>query len=111
MFKLLRISGHSLLPTYRDGDYVLISRIPHLFRPVKQGDIVAFRHKTYGLMIKKVHSVVPERSEIYVIGTHEASVDSRHFGAIRRKDVLGTVIWHIARPFHPPSPPRQHTID
>lgn len=97
MLKLLKVSGDSLLPTYRDGDFVLLSKIPYLFAPISQGDVIAFRNQTYGTMIKKVQSVLPDKDEIRVVGTHEHSVDSRRFGAISKKDVLGKVIWHVKK--------------
>jgi signal peptidase I len=91
------VSGSSLTPVYRDGDFVLVSKIPYLFDEIKQDDIVAFRHKEYGTMIKKVQDVAPNTGEINVIGTHENSVDSRRFGPITREDVLGKVICHIKK--------------
>lgn len=98
MIRLLRVSGDSLLPEYRDGDFVVVSKIPYLFFAVRPGDVVAFTHKTYGIMIKVVGGVTPGGDGITVLGTQVGSVDSRTFGPIRRRDVLGRVIWHIRRP-------------
>jgi signal peptidase I len=98
MVRLLKVSGNSLTPDYRDGDFVLVSKIPYLFYEIKQGDIIAFRHKEYGTMIKKVEDVAPSVGEIHVIGTHENSVDSRRFGPITSDDMLGKVIWHVKKP-------------
>jgi signal peptidase I len=98
MLKLLKVSGSSLLPMYRDGDFVLVSKIPYFFGPIKPGDVIAFRHRHYGTMIKQVQRVAPDKAEIYVIGTQENSIDSRHFGPIGQKDVLGKTIWHIKKP-------------
>jgi signal peptidase I len=95
MFRLLRVSGNSLLPVYQDGDFVLVSKIPYLFGPISQGDVIAFRQATYGTMIKKVQRVMPDKGELVVTGTQENSVDSRRFGPIAQRDVLGKVIWHI----------------
>lgn len=98
MLRLLRVSGSSMMPMYQDRDFVLVSKIPYLFGTAKQGDVIAFRHDVYGTMIKKVKNVSPDESEIYVTGTQENSVDSRRFGPITRPDVMGKVIWHIAKP-------------
>jgi signal peptidase I len=98
MLKLLKVSGDSLLPMYRHGDFVLVSKIPYFLGPITPGDVIVFRHKVYGTMIKKVQSVVPDKGEIYVVGNHENSVDSRQFGAINKRDVVGKVIGHIKRP-------------
>jgi signal peptidase I len=98
MLKLLRVAGNSLLPTFCDGDFVLVSKIPYLFASIRAGDIIAFRHSEYGTMIKQVDSVRLDKDEIQVVGTHVYSVDSRRFGPIHTRDVLGKVIWHIKSP-------------
>ena len=95
MLRLLKVSGQSLWPLYEDGDYVLVVH-PLLAGGIKMGDTIVFRHPIYGIMIKQVERVAPG-SIIYVVGTHERSVDSRQFGAISRKDVIGKVIWRIKR--------------
>jgi signal peptidase I len=98
MIRLVKVSGDSLLPVYREGDFVLISKIPFFFRSIHQGDVVVFQHEVYGTMIKLVQQVDLEKDQIFVVGTREHSVDSRQFGPVRRKDLLGKVIWHIPRP-------------
>jgi len=93
---LLKVLGDSLWPLYEDGDYVLAVH-PRLARPIKPGDVVVFRHPVYGIMIKKVERLAPDGQALYVVGTHERSVDSRDFGAVSRQSVLGKVIWRIHR--------------
>ena len=97
MFKILRITGRSLEPEFQNGDYVLISKIPFLFRSARRGDVVAFRKPPYGLLIKRVEYLTPA-GELFVLGNHAASVDSLQFGPIRRQAVLGKVIGHIPKP-------------
>ena len=87
-----------MLPAFRDGDFVLVCKIPFLFDKLKQGDVIAFQHKEYGTMIKIVQGLATGEGEVNVIGTHENSVDSRRFGPIPYEDVLGKVIWHIKKP-------------
>lgn len=94
MLKFIKVTGNSLYPEYREGDYVMIITIP--FFPFKQGDTIVFQHPTYGKMIKKIERI--ESDKIQVKGTHPDSVDSRRFGPIDRKSVLGKVIVHIKRP-------------
>jgi len=98
MLKFIKVSGKSLLPEYQDGDFVLVAKIPFFLRHIRQGDIVVFDHPLYGLMIKRVDRLLPEKDEIYVIGTHEFSVDSREFGPISLETLIGKVIWHIQKP-------------
>lgn len=98
MLQFIKVSGNSLLPEYREGDFVLVAKIPFFLRYIRQGDIIVFDHPVYGLMIKRVDHLVPDKDEIYVIGTHEFSVDSREFGPISWKILIGKVIWHIHQP-------------
>jgi signal peptidase I len=98
MFKLLKVTGESLSPSYQEGDFVVIATIPFLFGSIKPGDTVVFEHKTLGTMIKKVDHISPNREEIFVMGTHQHSVDSTRFGPIRKNALIGKVIWHIAQP-------------
>ena len=93
MLKVLRISGESLSPEYRNGDYVVVSRF--WTKPVS-GDAIVFQNKIYGTMIKKTQSIL-ESGDFFVIGSDPKSVDSRRFGAVNRKDVIGKVIWHIRK--------------
>jgi signal peptidase I len=87
-------------PEYREGDFVLISKIPFIFSPPKPGDIVAFHHAKYGTMIKRISAISPDGLELFVVGSHPYSVDSNRFGPINRKDLLGKVIWHVIKPGH-----------
>lgn len=96
MLKLLKITGNSLTPEYQEGDFVLISKIPFLFAPPSGGDIIAFKQPGYGLLIKRINEVFPDGT-LDVIGTLPESVDSQVFGSVRRKDIVGKVIWHIQR--------------
>jgi nickel-type superoxide dismutase maturation protease len=98
MLQIIKITGDSLLPTYRQGDFVLISKIPFWLNSIKAGDVVVFRHPVFGLMIKRVKNVSTDQNSYFVIGTHPDSIDSRQFGAISRHDLLGKVIWHFPRP-------------
>ena len=97
MFKLLKVSGESLLPLYQDGDFVLVAKIPLFFNAIRRGDFIAFHHDIYGTMIKQVDDISPDRERLRVTGLHENSVDSTQFGAVHRNSVIGKVIWHIKK--------------
>ncbi len=98
MLRLIKVSGDSLSPRYREGDFVLVAKIPLLFNRLKQGDTIVFKHPNYGTMIKKVDYLDKDHDQIYVIGTHDFSVDSREFGPISKKTLIGKVIWHLHQP-------------
>ena len=97
MLRLLKITGESLAPEYQEGDFVFVSKIPFWFSPPSSGDVIAFHQPGYGLLIKRIRQV-DQGNTLHVIGTHEGSVDSRTFGAVRREQIVGKVIWHIRKP-------------
>ena len=94
MIKFIKVKGSSLLPEYKEGDFVMLITSP--FFSFKRGDTVVFRHDEYGTMIKNIDSMSSDK--IHVVGTHPYSVDSRQFGPIERRDILGKVVWHIRQP-------------
>ena len=77
---------------------MLTSKIPIFFRRLNQGDVLVLRHPDYGTLIKRVDRLGTDAGEIYVTGTQDDSVDSRQFGPMRMKQILGKVIWHIRKP-------------
>lgn len=93
----MKISGDSLSPDYQDGDFVLMLKIPSFLYSVKPGDLVVFYHPLYGILIKKVDRIDQQDGQVYVLGTHPLSVDSRQFGMIPLKDLRGKVIWQIKK--------------
>jgi signal peptidase I len=97
MLYLLKVEGSSLEPGFIEGDFVLVSKIPFFFRPIRPGDVIAFNHVLYQTMIKYVERFEPETGEVFVAGSNPASIDSHTFGPIRLSAVLGKVIWHIQK--------------
>ncbi|MDO9128674.1 MAG: S26 family signal peptidase [Anaerolineales bacterium] len=100
MFRLLKVTGDSLSPLYKEGDFVVITTLPFFLRRLRKGDIIVFQHGLYGTLIKIVDRVSPEGDEVYVIGASENSLDSRRLGPINRQAIMGKVICHIAKPTH-----------
>jgi nickel-type superoxide dismutase maturation protease len=86
----VKISGHSMLPIFKPGDTVLISTLPYLFSKPKIGDIIVFR-KSNKLLIKRI--VKKMNKEFFVSGDNQSdSFDSKDFGVITRKDIIGKTI-------------------
>jgi len=94
MFKLIRVAGESLSPSFNEGDFIVVSKVPFWFNSLNQGDVVTFNHPLYGRLLKQVDHFT-EDGGVYVLGTRENSIDSRHFGSVRRESLDGKVIWHI----------------
>jgi signal peptidase I len=104
MLRIIRVSGFSLLPDYDHGDFVVTSKIPVLLKRLRPGDVIVFNQPGYGRLIKRIERVRPERGEVFVVGSHSSSVDSRQFGAVRLSDVTGKVILHVRRGKTSPPP-------
>jgi len=95
MLRFFRIQGYSLEPEYQTGDFVLVSKIPFLFRPPQPGDVIGFTHPAFGLLIKQVESTNHLTRQVTVVGTHQDSIDSREFGPISYLQIMGKILWHI----------------
>ena len=98
MLRIIKVTGKSLSPEYQAGDYVILTTPPFFFNSLKPGDMVVFRHPEHGTLIKKVEHFSPEQGTIFVVGSHPTSIDSRQFGPIRKKDLIGKVFWHVPKP-------------
>jgi len=98
MIRFLKVTGDSLAPEYRTGDFVLIVKIPCILFKVRVGDIVVFEHPVHGTLIKRVKSIDTIAGTAIVLGTNESSTDSRNFGPVRISSFTGKVIYQFQRP-------------
>ncbi len=85
---LRRITGASMMPTYVEGQIVLVTS---LLTPCVGQVVVA---RLIGVeVIKRVRSITIE-GKFYLEGdNHLESVDSREYGAIPRDQIIGVVIY------------------
>ena len=96
MLRVMKVTGNSLEPEAHEGDYVLVSMLPVWLGRLKVGDWVVFRHAVYGTLIKALESLDGE--QMTVTGTNPVSVDSRIFGAVPRRNLVGKVVRHFRQP-------------
>jgi signal peptidase I len=107
--RLPQVSGFSMEPHIRSGEYVLINTFAYRFGPPRRGEIVAFRHESdaRAVFIKRVIGLPGDRIRIhgddrsfteirvppacvYVLGDNRAeSEDSRTFGPVRDDQLIG----------------------
>ena len=114
-FHTVVVSGHSMDPTFHDGQRLLACRAYWLVGGIKDNDVVVIQMGgPHEYIIKRVYKTagevvdwpnVPERwnitngefrvpdGEIYVLGDNRAvSEDSRAFGPVQTNRVLGKIL-------------------
>ncbi len=86
----LKISGHSMEPTIQNNNIILIKPLNQK-TSLRPGDIIAFQHpfKKNLILVKKIQSI--QENQITLIGINKNySTDSRFFGPITNKHIIGT---------------------
>lgn len=84
------IKEKSMKPFLKEGDSVVVSKI---FLKLRVGDVVIFHHPTTPpyTFIKRISKI--DNEKYFVEGDNKKmSFDSRKFGYIKRKDIIGKVI-------------------
>ena len=77
-------------PFLKEGQVAWVNNWAYLFSRPKQGDIVLVEHQGREL-IKRVAAV--EQNQVFVVGDNQDdSFDSRKFGYVQTKTVLGKVV-------------------
>jgi nickel-type superoxide dismutase maturation protease len=81
-------------PTLRPEENVLVNRLSYLFAKPKTCDIVALKDpRDKKILIKRISEI--KNNKYFVLGDNKtASTDSRTFGWISKKDIIGKVIFH-----------------
>lgn len=86
MLLVRRVEGLSMTPRYTHGKIVFASKL----KQPKVGDVVIAKHHRVEIM-KRVSQL--EEDKVYLLGDNpEESTDSRHFGWLPIKSILGVVV-------------------
>lgn len=104
-FRLMRVMGTSMSPTFRGGELVLVDKaIYNQERPMR-GELVAARPSSLGgkAIVKRVKGLPSERveycgkalqlgvDEYFVVGDNDEGLDSRGFGPLMRSELIGRI--------------------
>lgn len=90
-----------MLPLYCSGDYVLSCHLTVLglrWLTLRTGDRVVVKHAELGLLVKRVHQINGER--YLLVGENNTSYSTEAMGWVRRQQLVGKVIAHIASKKH-----------
>lgn len=87
-----QIEGNSMLPRFPSGTVVLINKLAFLFFQPKVNEVILVSHpRTKRILIKRI--IMKKNDTYFVQGDNfEQSTDSRDFGFITKKDILGKVV-------------------
>jgi nickel-type superoxide dismutase maturation protease len=88
-----RITGNSMAPLLKPGEEVLVNPWAYRRMPPKPGDIVVARHpyRTDLRLVKRVAAVLADGSCLIEGDNSSESTDSRSFGPLALKQILGRV--------------------
>jgi len=92
-FFVYQISGNSMAPAFLNGEKVLVFVWAYIMFKPRINDVVICKfHKNK--LIKRIQRI--DQNEIFVIGDNKKeSTDSRSFGYLSTKNILGKVIFKI----------------
>jgi nickel-type superoxide dismutase maturation protease len=87
-----KISGNSMYPTFSASDIIFVNRLAYVFVHPQLNDIIALHDPRDGkVLIKRIIKI--EGKGYFVQGDNKnSSTDSRVFGMIGRRDIIGKVI-------------------
>ncbi|MCL5438662.1 MAG: S26 family signal peptidase [Patescibacteria group bacterium] len=85
-----------MIPLIKNGQTVLISKFSYIFKNPKIGDVVVLRNpekklKDKKYIIKKINKIYG--GKYFVVGMNlKESTDSRSFGLVAKKEIIGKVL-------------------
>ncbi len=88
---ILRVKDKSMEPMLHEDDYVIVS---YFYKKPKVGDIVILSHPKLGIKIVKRISRI-KSGRVFVVGENELSSDSRLFGYVNLRDIIGKVLFRV----------------
>ena len=85
-------------PVYESGDFILLRKLSPKLSSLKLGSRLVFRHKSLGLLIKKVHSVNFNNKTVTFAGENSRSISAQDMGEIALDQIIGKPIMRFKAP-------------
>lgn len=86
-----------MFPTLMPGQSILVNRLTYLITKPKTGEIIAANDPRDGkILIKRIAKIDSAKQNLrfFVLGDNKSeSTDSRAFGWITKKDIIGKVVY------------------
>ena len=84
-------------PNFKENDYLIISKFSYLIKIPKVGDVVILKHPINNeLIIKRISDI--KNNSYFVTGDNKnSSVDSKDFGFVNKRLVIGKVWKRITK--------------
>lgn len=80
-------------PTLKNGEDIIVNRLSYLLFSPKINDVVAITDDKMKVYIKRIKKISDKK--YYVLGDNpDDSRDSRSFGWITKKDIIGKVVYN-----------------
>ena len=106
-FPLAKVNGRSMLPTYKDGDVLLTTRLFNRNK-LKIGQVYVYKRVNEDdgqehLVVKRLTDVISYpllglENQCYFEGDNpEESYDSRQYGFINAEQIVSKVIWQVRK--------------
>ncbi len=94
-FGIFKVTGESMLPGLRCGDYVFARKRP---KQLLAGDLVVVDHDRFGVIVKRIKAALGNNQYTLIGDNPSVSTSSEAIGVIGRNHVVGKVIFRIKRP-------------
>lgn len=91
MFKRFKVIGDSMVPTLKNGQQVIVEKLSYWFREPMVGEVVILKNSDNMNIIKRITK--KDGNSYFVEGDNaKESADSRNFGFIQKKEILGKAV-------------------